>query len=111
MEVVTDETNENTARSGSLEALAAGPALARHKDFGRIGELLGLAVANLISLFDPEVVVLTGGVTNSADRFRDILIQNARRRAQPLSAPQVEIVISTLQSDANLLGVAHLAMQ
>ncbi len=109
--VVTDETNENTTRSGSLEALAAGPVLTRHKDFGHIGQLLGLAVANIISLFDPEIVVLTGGVTNSADKFLNILIQNARRRAQPISAPQVEIVVSTLQSDAALLGVAKLAMQ
>lgn len=108
--VVTDETNENTARCGSLEALAAGPALSRHKDFGRVGELLGLAVANLISVFDPEVVVLTGGVTTAADRYLDILVQNARRRAQPLSAPQVEIIVSTLQGDANLLGVAKMAM-
>lgn len=108
--VVTDETNDQTTRCGSLEALAAGPALARHKDFGRIGELLGLAIANLISLFDPEVIVLTGGVTNSADKFLDILVQNARRRAQPISAPQVEIVVSTLQSDASLLGVARLAL-
>src|SRR5207245_7318349 len=96
--VVTDETNENTMRAGSLEALAAGPALARHKDFGHAGQLLGMAVANLISLFDPEVVVLTGGVTSSADKFLDILVQNARRRAQPISAPQVAIVVSTLQS-------------
>ncbi len=109
--VVTDETNENTTRCGSLEALAAGPAIARHKDFGHAGQLLGMAVANLISLFDPQIVVLTGGVTNGADKFLDILIQNARRRAQPLSALQVEIVVSTLQSDANLLGVARLAMQ
>ena len=108
--VVTDETNEHTARIGSLEAIAAGPAVARHKDFGHLGQILGLAVANLISLFDPEVVVLTGGVTNSADKFLDILIQNARRRAQPLSAPRVDIVVSTLQSDANLLGVARMAM-
>jgi len=109
--VVTSETNDQTTRSGSLEALAAGPALGRHKDFGRVGELLGLAVANLISLFDPEVVVLTGGVTHSADKFLDILVQNARRRAQPISAPQVQIVVSTLQSDANLLGVARLALK
>ncbi len=108
--VVTDETNENTARAGSLEAIAAAPALARHKDLGHAGQILGLAVANLISLFDPEVIVLTGEVTNSADKFLDILVQNARRRAQPLSAPQVAIVVSALQSDANLLGVARLAM-
>lgn len=109
--VVMDETNEFSTRLGSLEALAAGPSLARHKDFGRVGQSLGLAVANLISLFDPQMIVLTGGVTQSADKFLDILIQNARRRAQPLSANQVEIVVSTLQSDANLLGVAKLAME
>lgn len=109
--VVTDETNEQTTRVGSLEAIAAGPAVARHKDLGHLGQILGLAVANLISLFDPEVVVLTGGVTSSADKFLDILVQNARRRAQPLSGPRVAIVVSTLQGDANLLGVAKLAME
>src|SRR5438128_1816231 len=41
--VVTDETNEHTTRIGSLEALAAGPALSRHKDFGHTGQLLGMA--------------------------------------------------------------------
>jgi glucokinase len=109
--VVTDETNENSTRIGSLEALAAGPAVARHKDFGQVGQFLGLAIANLISLFDPQVIVLTGTVTNSAEKFLDILVQNARRRAQPLSAQQVEIVVSTLQSDANLIGVGKLAFE
>ena len=107
--VVTDETNAMTRKSGSLEALAAGPAISRHNDYARAGRLLGYAVANLISLFDPEIVVLTGGVTAAADRFLDDLRWAALERAQPLSAPQVEIKISTLQSDANLLGAARLA--
>lgn len=109
--VVTDETNAMTRKSGSLEALAAGPAISRHNDYARAGRLLGYAVANLISLFDPEVVVLTGGVTNAADRFFDDLRWAALERAQPLAAAKVEIRVSTLQLDANLLGVARLALE
>lgn len=124
--VVTEETNDRTAQSGSLEALAAGPALsgdplwlankARNGDrgaqatFKRAGGLLGSAVANLISLFDPETIVLTGGLTNAADLFLEELTRVARLRAQPLSAPQVEIVVSKLGLEANLLGAAHLAL-
>jgi glucokinase len=121
--VVADETNAETPRCGSLEALAAGPAIGgieaadrarqgivqAQKAFARAGRLLGFAVANLISVFDPEVIVLTGGLTGAADLYLDELKRAARERAQPLSAPQVDIVITTLGADANLLGVARLA--
>jgi glucokinase len=124
--VVTEEVNEKTRGSGSLESLAAGPALsadtawlankARNGDrdaqaaFKRAGSLLGSAVANLISLFDPETIVLTGGLTNAADLFLDELIRAARDRAQPLSAPKIDIVVSRLGLEANLLGAARLAL-
>jgi glucokinase len=123
--VVTDETNAETPRCGSLEALAAGPAIGgidtadrarqgivqAQKAFARAGRLLGFAVANLISVFDPEIVVLTGGLTGASDLYLDDLKRAVRERAQPLSAPQVDIVISTLGADANLLGVARLALE
>ena len=78
--------------------------------FQAAGHLLGLAVANLISLYDPEVVVLTGGLTNAADLFFDELERTALSRSQPLIARQVKIRISHLQSTANLLGAAKLAL-
>ena len=34
--------------------------------FQRMGKLLGLAVANLISLFDPQVVIVSGGLSGAA---------------------------------------------
>jgi glucokinase len=78
--------------------------------FRAAGHLLGLGVANLISLFDPEVVVLTGGLTNAADLFVDELQSTALSRCQPLIAGQVKIRISRLQAKANLLGAAKLAL-
>lgn len=133
---VSDEVNDMTARSGALEALVAGPAVgrafggrknprataadaataARNGDahalevFSRVANRLGYAVANLISLFDPQTIVLTGGLTNAADLFLDDMKRAVLERAQPLSAPMVEIVVSALGVEANLLGAARLAL-
>ncbi len=73
------------------------------------GRQLGLAVANLISLFDPEVVVFGGGMAGAADLFWDELTRTALARCQPLAAKQVQIRLSKLGGDANLLGCARLA--
>lgn len=90
----TDRSTSEAQRCGQLESLAAGPAMARaarasslealasaarsgdrkaRNTFERAGRALGLAVANLISLFDPEVVILTGGVAQAADLFLPVL--------------------------------------
>jgi glucokinase len=107
---------------GKLAALSKGELtpeaiarLAREQDplgrqiFQRMGKLLGLAVANLISLFDPQVVVVSGGMVAAADLFFDILKETALARCQPLAAKQVQIKLSRLGNGANLLGMARLA--
>ncbi len=130
--VVADETNRWTRRSGALEALVAGPAIARaartptaeeaaraarggdrrvRRGYTRAARLLGLAVANVISLFDPEVIVLTGGVIGARDLIARELRRAALEGAQPLAAKKVAIRFSRLGSDANLLGAAKLAIE
>jgi glucokinase len=73
------------------------------------GRLLGYGVANLVSLFDPEIVVIGGGLARASDLFIEALRNAVKERAQPISAKQVRIVASKLGGDANLLGVARLA--
>jgi glucokinase len=73
------------------------------------GRLLGYGVANLVSLFDPEIVVIGGGLAGASDLFLDALRKAMKERAQPLAARQVKIVTSQLAGEANLLGVAKLA--
>ncbi len=130
--VVSDEENAMTKTSGALEALVAGPAIARalgapsaihvaelarsgdrvaKKVFADASRHLARAIANLVSLFDPEVIVLTGGLANAADMFLDDVKRIARDYAQPLSFPKVDIVVSTLGTEANLLGAARLALE
>jgi glucokinase len=90
------------------KAARTGDKLARQV-FENLGEVLGRGVANIISLFDPEVIVIGGGMADSADLFLPTLMKTARKFAQPLSAPQTKIRVSQLRGDANLLGAARLA--
>jgi glucokinase len=90
------------------EAAQKGDRLAREV-FRQVGRLLGLAVANLVSLFDPEVVVIGGGLAASADLFLQELERVVFECAQPLAARQVRLKITRLGDRANLLGCARLA--
>jgi glucokinase len=90
-------------------AARAGDAVAQ-AIFARAGRLLGYAVGNLISLFDPEVVVIGGGLAGAADLFLDELKGSAFTTCQPLNARRVRIVPTRLGTDANILGAASLAL-
>ena len=58
--------------------------------FHRAGRLLGFAVANLVSLLDPEVIILGGGLAAVADLYLGPLKQAMHERAQPLAADKVK---------------------
>ena len=73
-------------------------------------ELWGMAAANLVSLFNPEVIVFGGGVFGPAVKFLDRIYAEAKRWAQPIAIEQVRFVASELGSDAGLFGAGRLAM-
>lgn len=79
--------------------------------FQRAGRLLGLGVANMVSLFDPEVVIIGGGMAGAADLYFDSLRDAMLKAAQPLAAREVRLAVSKLGEGANLLGCARLAWQ
>lgn len=74
--------------------------------YRRAGKQLGLAVANLVSLFDPEMVIVAGSMTAASDLFWPDLLEIATLRSRPDAARTVRICLSELQGDAVLLGVA-----
>jgi glucokinase len=77
--------------------------------FRRAGTLLGYGIANMVSLLDPQVIVLGGGLAAVSDLYLDSLRAAMLERAQPLSATKVKVVVSKLTDKANLLGCARLA--
>lgn len=91
-------------------AYEAGDELARQVMEQAI-RLWGKAAANLISTFNPEVIVFGGGVFGPARRFLSAITEETRRWAQPISMQQVRLAVTELGPDAGLLGAAAIAMQ
>jgi glucokinase len=70
------------------------------------GEVLGVGVANIVSLVNPEIVILGGGVGVQADVLIEPIRKVVLHNAQPISAQAVQIVPAELGANAGLLGAA-----
>ena len=73
------------------------------------GRDLGLGLANLVDVLNPEVIVIGGGVAEAGNLLIGPARKTMKRWAQPLAARQVRVVRSALGAKASLLGVAKLA--
>jgi glucokinase len=74
-------------------------------------ELWGMAVANLISLFNPEKIIIGGGVFGPAIHLIKDIRQEAAKWAQPISINQVCIDASGLEGNAGVYGAGFLALK
>jgi glucokinase len=78
--------------------------------FRRMGVYLGIGLANLINILNPEMIVIGGGVVNGWDLFEKEMHQQVEERAFPSLAARVKIVRAKCGDDAGLLGAARLAL-
>jgi predicted NBD/HSP70 family sugar kinase len=70
---------------------------------------VGMAVANLATMIDPEAVVLGGILATSGDIMLDAIRVETARRLRPVQAERIRIVLSTLGADAVAIGAARAA--
>ena len=97
-------------RSGDLrKAIKRGDKFVE-KVVEQAAEYTGIAVANLINLFNPEIVVLGGGVIDALEsEMMAIITETAHDYALNKSASNVEILPSKLGDEAGITGGAVLA--
>lgn len=101
------------ARNGSgrvtarlvCEVAAAGDSYAA-RILTETARILAVAVANLINLFNPEVIVIAGGVTAAGEHLFGPLRDEVRRRAFPSAVGACRIVPAQLPDTAGLIGAA-----
>ena len=96
-------------RSGDLrKAIRRGDKFVE-KIIDQAAEYTGIACGNLINLFNPERIVLGGGVIEQLENdMLPIIDKVARKHALPGTAKGVEIVASRLGDDAGITGGAVL---
>lgn len=92
-----------------FSALNSGDPIAR-KVIDQAIEYWGMTVANLVSIFNPEKIILAGGVFGPALAFLEDIYKEALKWAQPVSIKQVTLEGSALGNDAMLYGAGYLGL-
>ena len=86
------------ARQGDVEALAA---------VEQEGAVLGIGLANLVTMFVPDVIALGGGVMQSWDLFTDKITAIIRTSCGLVPYEKTRLLPASLGRDAGLVGAAQ----
>ncbi|HET7457231.1 MAG TPA: ROK family protein [Gemmatimonadaceae bacterium] len=95
LERITAQTVYDASRLGDLIAREVVRDTAR---------LLGAGIANLLNIFNPDVVVIAGGVTAAGDALFEPLRAEVRRRAFKPAVEACRIVPGSLPGSAGVVG-------
>jgi glucokinase len=74
-----------------------------------IGARLGVAITSLVNIFNPEVVVVGGGVIAAGELLLEPARAEVAARALPPSKDEVKIVAARFGDEAGMIGAATLA--
>jgi glucokinase len=102
----------HTLVNGELDQISAATvyeAARRGDDIGlevvrETARLLGAGIANLLNIFNPDVVVIAGGVTQAGDTLFEPLRKEVRRRAFRTAVESCRIVPGSLPGTAGVVG-------
>jgi glucokinase len=77
----------------------------------RLGRYLGVAIAGFVNVFEPQRVVVGGGLSRAAELFLDRAIAEAGSRALPPLWERTQVVVAQGGASAGLMGAGVLASQ
>jgi glucokinase len=112
------QTRFGTLPANQTAPLTAAQVIDRAKDGDSIaiqavqeaGRYLGIAVANLIDLFNPATVIIGGQLAATGDLLLNPIREISQRRAFPLSYRHTQIVQNQLGPDSVCLGACTLVI-
>ncbi|MCI0432606.1 MAG: ROK family protein [Gemmatimonadetes bacterium] len=96
---------ENITAATVYEAVVLGDPYA-NEVMRETAKFLGTGVANLINILNPEMVVISGGVTRAGEHLFVPLRAEVRRRAFRVAEEACQIVSGQLPGTAGLIGAA-----
>jgi glucokinase len=74
---------------------------------GKTFVMLGVGIANVVAVLDPDLIVLGGGIAKGAPEFMLPIVEQVVRRIQPTPPP---IKLSSLEDKAQTYGAARAAL-
>ncbi len=120
-----------SGNSGSLEQFLSGQAIRRitgksPKEMGELaaagdrsalefwnnyGRNLGIGLTSIIYILTPEVAIIGGGISASAQYFLPTAQREIERRVMETSRPKFKLIAAQLGNQAGITGAAKLALE
>lgn len=75
------------------------------------GRTLGTALAGLINFFNPNLIVIGGGVAQAGTQYLASVREAVYRRAAPLATRDLAILPASLGAQVGVIGGAHMVME
>lgn len=73
------------------------------------GKYLGIGITNIINIFSPQAIVLSGGLIGAWNIYVQEAIKEASKRSFKILFEKTRIIPSNLKDDAGVIGAACLA--
>lgn len=93
-----------------FDAAKAGDALSLQIT-GEAIDWIGISLANMVNVLDPEMIILGGGMSNAGDFLLDGVRSSMRRHQMKYAGARVRVVQSALGGDAAAVGAAAFLLQ
>jgi glucokinase-like ROK family protein len=74
------------------------------------GQFIGDVLAGLVNFYNPDMIVIGGGVSNLGNLLLSSIRQTIFHRSLPLATRDLQIVFSEIGGDAGVIGAINLAM-
>ncbi len=82
------------------------------KAFWDTGKIIGERIANLFTIFDPEAVILAGGLIEAADFLMPAIVETVEKNTLYFLKDKTNVLLSALgANDAALFGAASLILK
>jgi len=107
--LLSDSRREEISSRRLLELCEGGDSAAQRL-IGDAGRAIGLAVANLCNLVNPQCVIVGGELSAAGEVLLGPLRETVRRHAIPSAVEDLEVVAGVLGERAELLGALALVM-
>lgn len=89
------------------EAAKQGDVVAK-KIFEIIGNYIGIGLASVVNLLNPEKIVIGGGVADAGDLLFEPIKETLKKRSMPIQGAAVEVVHAELGNTAGVIGASLL---
>lgn len=99
---ITAKEIESAARQGDRLA---------QEVIARAAYYLGLGLGNIVNIFDPELIIVGGGVAQMGDLLLAPAIETMHRSAYALQVAQARVVPAQIGDSAGVLGAVAFALQ